>query len=799
MKNIKRIVAVLLAALLVLMSMPAFAAEGSITGDLELFAPPDGKKSAVEYRLKDASGNDVTTGATWKLTDNPDSITLEDNKIIIDGSKTSSGSFTLKGANGEVEAEVNIKLYDERYFENFNDTDSSTIYAGIGMYSPTGTSVTTTWAAAANNSYAGKVETNGTNKYIVSNNNNGAMYNLNACKYTSIKQLTVDYDVLVPTGSSSGVLMFKENTTGVPGFKMMTNGEIDARGKDGDYAYTYETELKTGEWENIKISMDYLNLTSKLFLDEKNLTYKKSDNSTGDVITLDLQDKTPSGLILRGSFDNLAIYSGTYVPPEKGSIDGNDTLTITEQEQSYTFKNAAGTDVDASDVVWSIENAPHEGVTIGGGTLSVSAEAAEFLTGGEKFTIVAESASAYVKATKEISFVGMDIGTIAGEANLLSPPQGIKSELYYTLEGTDDKPVTESVVWSLTDAPAGISIEKETGRLILDGSETKAAGTFKVKAKSATVNVAAELEVELLDKYIYEDFETPSYDGSGNVTALTKNIASNEDYIASGKTASQEFNTSTRGTLGTETNGNTYIKPTNVFATKLEWVIKPADYKTTTLSVKIKGDEIIEGDGNVGAIRDNVSPYAFNLQTNSGLVEYKPTGGSEYVSTGVKVNPTGWTEFRIELDYGNKKYNVYVDDTLAIKEASMDASSTPLNGVFIEHAVDDFALYSGNKVVEDGVWVDGTENESGTATLSNSTIKVIASGKAATGENLVIALAHYADNQLKAVKYIPVQVFGGEYRTACTLEGVTGGSVKGFLWNKSTLKPLGEIICGINN
>lgn len=388
-------------------------------------------------------------------------------------------------------------------------------------------------------------------------------------------------------------------------------------------------------------------------------------------------------------------------------------------------------------------------------------------------------------------------GTIEGDSTLLAPPEGVTSKVSYKLMDSQAtaQPIMEKTVWSYEGTlPTGVTVDDETGEITIVGSIVES-GSFVLKAES--INYTANKTITIPDKRYFEDFESQSVgakfavysrDLSGNLPAYDVGqshvaVESEEDTLQSD--GINNFASITKWSDSTQPGDINYVN------TKHEWGLINANYKTTTVSFRMKAS--VNGSN---YIYD--SAKSFRLASDKCVLSYSTNvnGDEEMVPTPATFNETGWTDVRIVTDYYAKTYSVYVDDFLAIKdEAMLDGSAGFLNQFYVFAPVDDYAFYTGEAVVEDYVTVDGKPYDFDTAPTVLSEGKHIVEarfgGNAATAEKKILILAHYdTDGKLADLDFHGIDC-NGKYSLGARLNEVSGGKVKIMLWKGNGLVPLG--------
>jgi len=172
--------------------------------------------------------------------------------------------------------------------------------------------------------------------------------------------------------------------------------------------------------------------------------------------------------------------------------------------------------------------------------------------------------------------------------------------------------------------------------------------------------------------------------------------------------------------------------------------------------------------------------------------------GTDTIAT---IAPLGWSDVRLIFDYTDPNYpkgklKAYVNEALVAENFALGNLGYFPTDMYFYTSFDDFAVYSGEAVVEDYVTVNGAAYESGTSVLTseNSIVKARLGGL--DSENKMFIIASY-DKQDKLVK---AELFVSSFAdVAATLYNVTEGKVKIFLWEDNlTPKEITTIPTEIN-
>lgn len=356
-------------------------------------------------------------------------------------------------------------------------------------------------------------------------------------------------------------------------------------------------------------------------------------------------------------------------------------------------------------------------------------------------------------------------GTINGEATLLAPPVGVKSALVYSIAGSGSN---ENVNWSIDGSFAGVSVDNN-GKLILDGSDITSNGTFTLVAESAFEKATKTITISPVR--IFEDFTgqeegavfqitLPNFDGSTDGSEMEQQsvkIAKEGDNLYFSTDATVKT-----GAIVLDWGGTNLVN-----------AVKAA--KTWTLSYKARRDcAVSSGSSRRLSIKSESDGKFYQL-------------GNETLG---KRAESGWNDIRIVFDFTNDSaptYKLYVNDTLAAKDVPLvyytdtyDSWGYRPRNLNFYGDMDDFAIYSGETVVEDYATVNGIAYVTGSNALAsgNNTVRARL-GNLGTG-NKMFFMAHYDAND----NLVKLDSLVSPYEeVAARLDNVSGGKVRLFLWN----------------
>lgn len=303
-------------------------------------------------------------------------------------------------------------------------------------------------------------------------------------------------------------------------------------------------------------------------------------------------------------------------------------------------------------------------------------------------------------------------GEIDGETEICRAPEGSIARIGYKYTGP------EEVVWSLSGAPAGVSIMQDGG-LVVPG-ETKSGTTFTVQARDTDGNILAEKSVSIPDK-LYDwvdypergllDFETQIADTAPNVRMLGQanwndymfNFVANNTNTSAGiamvreETVNGKSNkyVSASGRMNWSNNGATFRANATGKLTSIK--------NSVTVEAKVKANSSLLGTQEwsllvTGLQNEAKNDYSYKMEDGQISVYCKLSNGVA-VSPAKKlavVEPDTWFWVREERDLVHNTYNFYINNKKVI-----DSEPYSEGGTFIWTGadIDDLAMYTGTKLV----------------------------------------------------------------------------------------------------
>ena len=248
--------------------------DATLIGNTSIFLPPVGKLSANEYILKDSDGNEIAD-AVYSLDGEYEGVTLNGNKLIIDGSKiTILHKMTLTASSlskPDISGKLTVSLQNLIYFEDFEDATEASISEGRTVYKATmiegfdGTtssnlihSQTTSTIAKEENGNKYAHGTGSDKKYIL------AYYSGNP--WVSGKITTVAAKIKFAGEKVDGA--FSIGNGAVARISISEDGKVVSNSDKTGAAYSVTSDAYVFEenvWTEMKIVLDYRNFTYDLY------------------------------------------------------------------------------------------------------------------------------------------------------------------------------------------------------------------------------------------------------------------------------------------------------------------------------------------------------------------------------------------------------------------------------------------------------------------------------------------------------------------------------------------------------
>ena len=778
MKCIKNIFALVLTLALVLSTaaVPVFAEklEGAIVGDCTLFLP-DTDAIKVTYNLVDENGADVTdnvtysvtsTDATWEKWLDVDAATGD----VYVSSKAAGKSFTVTAESDTYKKSQVVNISETVLCADFEDEEIGTTVTDDIFSIKTATVVANGEGKAASSSTS---STTDLSKY-------GLV--INSLNFVSQKY-TIEANAAVPlSGSNSYFLAIKyKDISGSTRYWMEKTSDTQmklaykgnsttwsADGRSNAINYTF------GEYINFKLVISGNKTGNFYWNNVSQLSNKELYGAATE--TFDTLETIAFGSLV----DDIKIYTG-----ERVSHAFKTGLAI--EGESSVLRAPSGTSVkipyelaieDASiagetlptDVLWSVSS--HSGVSVADATkneITVSGDA----TAGT-FTVTATDSNGTVWAKKDVkiinqltswscansgrAFCDMESATYFAEG--ASPTSDNKSYSGYTVESTGLGSV--------------VKVEKDTAGNIVN----RYISSMGYLAWSGYPSLGSGARIRPYD-WQY------SYASTNSLLTFEGKFMIESDVL-----------------------NHEYKHP------ETTWSLLCAPDATATFPGKaaldLRYDDL--GEGVVGIyIHENGAGY------NGEFVDDPSSSkGKDWVNCSGKlialVGVDEWFDLRVEADYTNEVYNIWIDDVLVAKNIATGESRHFRSSsayLYSGAAFDDIALYTGAKdaetvsateqftvfkdfgAQEEGAmgftWSEATPDKQTSSASASLMSNVDYSGKS------LIAAIYSADNSLVNVKYVPVaKTTAGNSIAFVNATGVVpaNGFAKIFLWDMGKIVPV---------
>ncbi len=281
-----------------------------------------------------------------------------------------------------------------------------------------------------------------------------------------------------------------------------------------------------------------------------------------------------------------------------------------------------------------------------------------------------------------------EAGEILGEALLFAPPKGQYSVVEYCLTDASGKAV-ENAVFTLISAPEGVLLDGNS--LILDGGKIKN-GTVKLSAASADGSVTADFSAEVQDRRLFFDMngyeaDSSPLNGPGNPTLLSTGAKDEKSNILKDDPTTPG---SAYAVKNQESNNNGYIHATSGDKLRIQAQalgISPKTVKKFTMEMKVSYANDGKSNSSNNIFHGGwVIKYALGV---SGFADYelmgvfnkdgaKISGDTNFEKLGKLLRQTssGWTNLRMEFDWTNQIYDVYIDGDLICDDYKMPSDGT---------------------------------------------------------------------------------------------------------------------------
>ena len=429
---------------------------------------------------------------------------------------------------------------------------------------------------------------------------------------------------------------------------------------------------------------------------------------------------------------------------------------------------------------------------------------------------------------------------VIGDSEICRAPEGTSSVFTYIAKavlpwaGSADE-----IVWGLKEAHSGVSAA-ENGTVTVQGGA--ASGSFVLQAKTSDGAVLGEKTILIVDKLYnwadnagraYLDFN--SYK-AGKITSLTFDRtlgnAGWNDYIfrfqpgpGSGETylGAPEIKTRSNGDKYVSARGRGHYSSTGATVKVYPSVANNSYALNGARCGTLEADFIAE--------TENMLNYDFSLFTEMSTTntQEKDTGfdirygkmGDNAIGIYTYMNAEGvgfqeaekklvavvpadeWFHVRVEADFVDKVYDLYVNDRKVVSGAkhSMEQIRCP----YIGAGVDNIAMYNGSKVTEEKgglmLSVNGVPSQAGTgdklvysaAGSNTAALMYFEEGSSLPSGAQALIAQYKADGTLAGVTAVPITLSGGNALVCAALivaESGEGDYAKAFLWDMDTLRPL---------
>ncbi len=642
MSNFKRITAVLLSMLMLLGLMPAMAEDnGTLVGDAILFAPPPGQYSAVEYTLKDGNGA-VVANPILTLTGAPAGITVSGNQLILNGDTIKNGTFTITAAGGDVTASLPAEVKDRRLFFDMQG------------YEKGGTDVSAVGAGNATLLSTGDKDTSAT-------------------IFADDTSTAGDHELKVASADGNGFI----HATPVAKVKIRANS----------------FGVKP---ENIK-----------KFTMEMDITHDNTTTTSGsahNIFHSGYALKYTIGMTGYGAKEIVANYGEngeTALDGTTGKEFEKSNINLKEYADGWN-KLRMEFDWTANTYSVYIDEAP---VWI---DYTIPARMSEmFDSNYDIFMCCRFDDVAFYTGTKSDAPPSTEPreGTIVGDTVLFAPQPGQCSEVEYVLK--DGETEVEDAAFSLsTGAPEGVRIDGN--KLIMDGNKIKN-GAVVINAKSADGLVTATLTATVQDTRLFFDMN-----GDTNIGKPELLSGGNDDKTIFGSTVDSD----SKGTQ--EYCGNDFIIADAADTIKLQPRVFGLDHTKVqkfTMEMKIKRHGKWMTDNTFNNILHGgwALKYWYGADGTFENYELANTGNesgtyfgtaetANYVQGNAKLGKD-WQTLRIEFDWANNKYSIYLDDAVVYNNYTMPTRDgdiamkkmfTDAADISMQCSFDDVAFYTGS-------------------------------------------------------------------------------------------------------
>ena len=721
-----------------LVTIPAFAADGIIVGDTNIYLAKDGAVR-VQYVLTSdgtAPVDDAVYSVSVDGVDSADTAkyaAFDADGYLYAGQMAKGKTLTVSAQSADYSASLTVNVCDTIYAEDFEDeTIGRTVTSEI-FDTKTATVITEGDMHVPSDATANKIAKSYTNtsgwydnqtQLIINGNFESSKLNIEAKvgaqNPSDISGNFPNMDHPVRLTYESGAVYTKfEGNNGV-------NYILRKRSNNGWLAGIYGTGYSNYQLMPMKMVITN-NATLDVYVDSKSMTYGISSVKGTDTV---LQN------IAFGSFvDDIEIYSGEKaVSPYV--IAGQDTICRAPVGTTAKFTYDVSPTIEcapSTEVVTLALKEAHTGVSVSGNVVKVAGNAVS-----GTFTLQAADASNNILGEKTVTIV----------------------DKIYNWADNYERAYVDFENQTVGNAPA----------IKLDGNSGWIDYVFEFAVKDATyggVSIAPVVKEDATHgKYVSaRGYQNWTNDGS-NFKIIPR--TGNDVYKLKGVSC---------GTLEAD------------FKLDLELMQSVSHYYSLfyvgnrdKAGLDIRYTEL--ADGTMGI-------YSFMTDDGYG----NNANGGRLIAT---VPADTWFNLRVEADFVNNTFDLYLDNRMIVCGAKH--TMPYIEDTFIGADVDNIAMYHGAKDVapiNNGSVFAGTDigikgqynveaSESKTVTFNLSE----QIGNITADTSLIVA--HYSGGALAGISYAPVRVTGGKALGCVAVTGkfATGDYVKAFIWNMDTLVPV---------
>lgn len=739
MKKFKRLLSVVLIVVfsLSLVTVSAFAADGNIVGDTNIYLPKEGAIK-LPYILT-TDGTTPVDGAVYSVAvagveaaETSKYAEFDANGYLYVGQMAKGKTLTVNAQSADYTASLTVNVCDTIYAEDFEDEIVGQTVTSEIFDTKTATVITEGDMHVPSDATANKIAKSYTNlttwrdneQLIINGNFVSSKLNVEA----KIGSYVVDSNVY-PNMNHATALKYANGTVYT---KLSNTSTIQLRTPsptdkllDGIYGL--------GGAEYVLMPM-HMTVTDNCKIDLR-VNGKSLSNGTYDISSVKGTDSVLQSIAFGSFVDDIEIYSGEKaVSPYE--ITGQDTICRAPvgATAKFTYDVTPAIECAAADGAVSLAlKEAYTGVNVSGSEVKVAGSA-----NSGTFTVQAVDASGKVLDEKNIIIV----------------------DKIYSWADNYERAYVDFENQTVGNAPA-IKLEGNSGWIDY---------VLEFATKNATfggVSVAPVIKEDALHgKYVsargYQQWTT---DGS-NFKIIPR--TGNDVYKLKGVSC---------GTLEAD------------FKLDLELMQSVSHYYSLfyvgnrdNAGLDMRYTEF--ADGTMGI-------YSFMTDAGYG----NNASGGKLIAT---VPADTWFNLRVEADFVNNTYDLYLDNRMIVCGAKH--TMPYVEDIFIGADVDNIAMYHGAKdvaTIDNGSVFAGTaigiKGQYNVEASQSKTVTFNLSeevGDIAADTSLIVA--HYSGGALAGISYAPVRVTGGKALGCVAVTGkfVTGDYVKAFIWNMDTLVPI---------